>query len=151
MVSTGLPDLLNGHSLAPRRAMNKTILLLVSDSGIRGAICEALKSEGYFVLAASEIDRAARWVKECTPDLLMVRHYTENISGHDAARYLRSLCPGIPVLFVGGILNDPDLENREALLNFEVFPKPYEAAELLDKVREVLSKHSLRSKDTSSV
>ena len=65
--------------------------------------------------------------------------------------YLRNLCPGIPVLFVGGILNDPDLENREALLNFEVFPKPYEAAELLDKVREVLSKHSRRSKVTSSV
>jgi len=113
--------------------MNKTILLLVSDSGIRGAICEALESEGYFVLAASEIDRAARWVKECTPDLLMVRHYAENISGHDAARYLRNLCPEIPVLFVGGILNDPDLESREAILNFEVFPKPYGAAELLDK------------------
>jgi hypothetical protein len=65
--------------------------------------------------------------------------------------YLRRLCPGIPVLLVGGILNDPDLQNREALLNFEVFPKPYEAVELLDKVGEVLSKHSHRSKETSSV
>ena len=122
MVSTGLPDSLNGYSLAARRAMNKTILLLVSDSGIRGTICEALESEGYFVLTASEIDRAARWVKECTPDLLMVRHYTENISGHDAAVYLRSLCPGIPVLLVGGLLNDPGLENREALLNLRFSP-----------------------------
>ena len=131
--------------------MSKTILLKVSDSGIRGAICEALESEGYFVLAASEIDRAARWVKECTPDLLMVRHYTESMSGHDAAVYLRSLCPGIPVLLVGGILNDPDLGDRESLLNFEVFPKPYKAVELLGKVKEVLSKHPPRSKETSSV
>jgi DNA-binding NtrC family response regulator len=131
--------------------MNKTILLLASDSGIRGAISEALESKGYFVLATSEIGGAVKWVKECTLDLLMVGHYTENISGHDAAKYLRGLCPGIPVLLVGGLLNDPGLENREALLNFEVFPKPYKAVELLDKVKEVLSKHSLRSKETSSV
>jgi len=131
--------------------MNKTILLLASDSGIRGAICEALESEGYFVLEASEIGRAAKWVKECTPDLLMVGHYTENISGHDAAMYLRSLCPGIPVLLVGGLLNDPGLENREALLNFEVFPQPYKAVELLDRVKEVLDKRSLRLKESSSV
>jgi DNA-binding NtrC family response regulator len=130
--------------------MNKTILLLASDSGIRAAIRKALESEGYFVLATSEIGGAVKWVKECTPDLL-VGHYTENISGHDAAKYFRSLCPGIPVLLVGGLLNDPGLENREALLNFEVFPKPYKAVELLDKVQEVLCKHSLRTKETSSV
>jgi DNA-binding NtrC family response regulator len=126
--------------------MNKTILLLSSDSGIRKAICRALESKGYFVLTASEIGRAVKWVKQCTPDLLIVGHYTENISGHDAAAYVRKLCPGIPVLLVGGILNDPGLENREALLNFEVFPRPYKAAELLDKVNEVLTKRSLRSK-----
>jgi DNA-binding NtrC family response regulator len=131
--------------------MNETILLLASDSGIRGAICEALESKGYFVLAASAIGGAIKWVKECTPNLLIVGHYTETISGHDAAKYLRSLCPGIPVLLVGGLLNSPGLENREALLKFEVFPKPYEAVELLDKVKEMLSKHSLRSKETSSV
>jgi len=125
--------------------MKKTILLLSSDSGICKAICQALESKGYFVLSASEIGRAVKWATECTPDLMIVGHYTESISGHEAAAYVRKLCPGIPVLLVGGILNDPGLENREALLNFEVFPRPYTAAELLDKVSEVLARHSLRS------
>ncbi len=120
--------------------MKATILLLVSDSVSRNAIAKALESVGYFVLPAAEIDRAVKWIEECKPDLLMVRHYTENISGHDAAVYLRKLCPGIPVLLVGGLLDDPALENRESLHHFEVFPKPYKAAELLEKVKEILTK-----------
>ena len=130
--------------------MNKTILLLASDSDICKAIGRALESKGYFVLTANEISRAAKWVKECTPDLLILGHYTESMSGHEAAMYLRRLCPGIPVLLVGGLLDDPHLKIREAVRNFEIFPKPYSAAELLDKVKEVLAKHSPQSKVGSS-
>jgi len=89
-------------------------------------------------------------MEECTPDLLMVGHYTENLSGHDAAVYLRKLCPGIPVLLVGGLLDDPGLTNREELRNFEIFPNPYKATELLERVKKVLNKSSLRAKADSS-
>jgi DNA-binding NtrC family response regulator len=122
--------------------MSKTILVLASDADVRNAICSALKSGGYFVLPADEISRAAKWMKECTPDLLVVRHYTENLSGHDAAVYLRKLCPGVPVLLVGGLPDDPGLTNREELRNFEIFPKPFKTTELLKKVGEVLTKSS---------
>ena len=122
--------------------MNEIILFLASDSVIRKAICKALESKGYCVLTASDVGGAAECLKDCTPDLLMVRHYTESVPGHDAAVYLRKSIPGIPVLLVGGLLDDPSLEDREALQGFEVFPKPFKAAELLDKVKEVLSKHS---------
>jgi hypothetical protein len=50
------------------------------------------------------------------------------------------MCPGVPVLIVGGILDDDELTNREFLQRFEVFPKPFKAAELLDKVKDVLLK-----------
>lgn len=131
--------------------MKKTILLLVSDSAIRSAISKSLQSEGYFVMEADAIDRAVKWVKEYSPDMLIARHYTQNISGHDAAVYLRRLCPGMPVLLVGGLLDDPGLENREALQGFEIFPKPYKAAELLARVNEVLARSAIRSKaDVSS-
>jgi DNA-binding NtrC family response regulator len=129
--------------------MKATILLLASDTGIRNAIENALKAAGYFVLPAGEISRAIKWMEECAPDLLMVGHYTESISGHDAAVYLRKLCPGIPVLLVGGLLDDPGLMNREELRHFEIFPRPYKAAELLEKVKEVLTRRSLRTKADS--
>lgn len=126
--------------------MNETILLLASDRGSSNVIRKALESGGYSVLSASNIGAAADLLKAHTFDLLMVRPYTESVSGHDAAIYLRRQCPGIPVLIVAGLLDDIGLEDREAIQEFEVFPKPFKAVELLEKVREVLLKCSLRDK-----
>ena len=126
--------------------MKETILVLVSDSVIGKVICKALESKGYCVLMASDTGGAAALLKECTPDLLIVRPYTESMSGHDAAVYLRRRCPGIPVLIVGGFLDDVSLENREFLQRFEIFPKPFRAAELLDKVAEMLINRSLHER-----
>jgi DNA-binding NtrC family response regulator len=125
---------------------SETILLLASDAVIRKVICEALESQGYFVLTAHDLSSAKEWLKECTPHLLMIRHYIESVPGHEAAMYLRSIRPGIPVLMVGGLLDHPGLENREILHGFEIFPRPFQAAELLDKVKEMLLKYSLRNK-----
>jgi hypothetical protein len=62
------------------------------------------------------------------------------MSGHDAAMYLRTKCAKMKVLLVGGLLDDDRLHYREALQGFEIFPKPYTRAELLEKVKEVLNK-----------
>jgi DNA-binding response OmpR family regulator len=130
----------------PRKDLNTTILFLASDAPIRKVISEVLDSEGYVVMPASDVAGAVDQLKESSPDLLIVRHYTEGISGHDAAMYLRTMCPGIPVLLLGGLLDDDRLENPELLEGFEIFPKPFEAAELLEKVKDVLVKHSTRNK-----
>jgi DNA-binding response OmpR family regulator len=95
--------------------MSQTILFLASDPDIRRVICKALESEGYYVESAGDVGTAEDWLKRLKPDLLMVRHYTESISGYDAAVFLRNACPGIPVLMVGGLLDDIHLQNREAL------------------------------------
>jgi hypothetical protein len=60
--------------------------------------------------------------------------------GHEAAMYLRTKCPGMRVLMVGGLLDDERLRYRSELQGIEVFPKPYSAADLLQKVKDVLSK-----------
>lgn len=125
--------------------MNEIILFLASAPVIRKAICNALESKGYIVMTASDLSHAVECLEKYTPDLLLVRHYTESVPGHEAAMYLRKTRPGIPVLLVGGLLDDPSLEDRENLRGFEVFPKPFTATELLDKVRDVLDKHSLRN------
>jgi hypothetical protein len=41
---------------------------------------------------------------------------------------------------LGGLLDDERLEYRAAQQGFEVFPKPYTTAALLQEVRYVLSK-----------
>ena len=121
--------------------MKETILLLASEPVIRRAIGEALEARGYCVLQAGAIDQAVDFLKSYNPDLLMVRHYTQSMPGHDAAVYLRKIRPGLPVLVVGGLLNDSGLADRAAVHEFEIFPKPYNADELVDKVRELLARN----------
>ena len=120
--------------------MKTTILLLVSDPVVRAVMEEALTREGYTVLSTGDLGKAVDRLKECTPDLLITRTYVQNMSGHDAAMYLRTKRPKMRVLLVGGLLDDDRLHYREALQGFDVFPKPYTKAEMLEKVAEVLRK-----------
>jgi CheY-like chemotaxis protein len=117
-----------------------TILLLVSDPVVRAVLQETLEGAGYTVLSTGELGQAVDRLKRSTPDLLITRTYVQNLTGHDAAIYLRTKCVKMRVLIVGGLLDDDRLRNRELLQGFEVYPKPYAATELLQKVKEVLSK-----------
>ena len=126
--------------IVDKSLMKTAILLLVSDPIIRSVLEETLEREGYMVLATGDLGQAVDRLKECSPDLLITRTYVQSLSGHDAAMYLRTKCLKMRVLIVGGLLDDLRLQHREALQGFEVFPKPYAAAELLQKVKDVLSK-----------
>ena len=117
-----------------------TILLLVSDPVVRSVLKETLEREGHTVLAAGDLGTAVDRLKESAPDLLITRTYVEGLPGHDAAIYLRTKCPAMRVLILGGLLDDDRLQYREALQRFDVFPKPYTAAMLLQEVKHVLSK-----------
>ena len=123
-----------------RSLMKTTILLLVSDSVVRSILKETLEREGYTVLATGDLGQAVDRLQECIPDLLITRTYIESLPGHEAAMYLRTKCPGLRVLMLGGLLDDERLEYRAAQQGFEVFPKPYTTAALLQEVRYVLSK-----------
>jgi len=120
--------------------MKATILLLVSDPIVRSVLQETLEREGYTVKATRDLGQAVDRLKECTPDLLITRTYVESLPGHEAARYLRTKCMKMKVLMLGGLLDDERLRYRAALQGFEIFPKPYTAAELLQEVQAVLSR-----------
>jgi DNA-binding response OmpR family regulator len=120
--------------------MNTTILLLASDQLVRAVMKETLEREGYMVLSTGDIGTALDRLNESTPNLLITRTYVSEMSGYQAAKYLRTKCVSMKVLIVGGLLVDDRLQNRDELAGFEVFPKPYSAAEFIDKVKEVLSK-----------
>ncbi len=126
--------------MADHSLLNTTILLLVSDPLVLSVLQETLELEGYMVLVAGDLGQAVDRLKETAPDLLITRTYVQNMPGHEAAMYLRTKCPGMRVLMVGGLLDDERLRYRSELQGIEVFPKPYSAADLLQKVKDVLSK-----------
>jgi len=69
---------------------------------------------------------------------LIVRPYIDGMSGHMAAQYLRSRCPGLPVLMVGGFVEDDRTRVRKEIGDFHIFPQPFTADELLRTVKDVL-------------
>jgi DNA-binding response OmpR family regulator len=127
-------------TVADHTLMNATILLLASDPVVRSVLADILEREGYVVMPCGDLGQAVDRLKTCRPNLLITRSYVQSLPGHEAAMYLRTICPGIRVLMVGGLLDDTRLKYRAELQGFEVFPKPYSAAELLTKVKEVLNK-----------
>jgi DNA-binding NtrC family response regulator len=139
-METGHLQLLDGMNVSDHSLMNTTILLLVSDPLVRSVLEETLELAGYMVHATGDLGQAVDWLKESEPDLLITRTYVQGLPGHDAAIYLLTKCPKMRILIVGGLLDDDRLRNREELKGFEVFPKPYSVAELLQKVKYVMSK-----------
>ena len=114
------------------------VLLLGSEPINRAIMKEVLEGAGYGVLAAGDLGTAVNMLAECQIDLLLTHPYIEDIPGHEAARYLRARNPQMGVLMVAGFLNDDRIQYRAELEDFEIFPVPFTAAQLLEKVEEVL-------------
>jgi DNA-binding NtrC family response regulator len=114
------------------------ILLLGSEPIVRAVMKEVLEHAGYVVLATGNLGTAVDALSDCRIDLLITHPYVDNITGHQAAKYLRGKNPLMGVLIVTGFLDDDRLQYRAGLEGFEIFPPPYTAAQLVEKVEEVL-------------
>ena len=117
----------------------KTILLLMSDPLVRSVVCETLERAGYLVVPTGDLGSALDWLRQSTPDLLITRTYVSSLPGHEAASYLRAKRPLMRVLILGGLLDDDRLRHRQELAGFDVFPKPYSGAQLIEKIKEMLN------------
>lgn len=125
--------------MAAKSPTETTILVLISEPLLRVVIQEVLERAGYLVMSTGDLGTAVDRTRECKPDMLVISPYVDNISGHDAARYLQARCPTMRLLMVAGLLADDRLEYRAELERIEIFPKPFGAQELVDKVRLVMS------------
>jgi len=117
---------------------NANILLLISDPLMRTILQETLERAGYVVVSAGDVGSAVDRVKELRPDLLIVRPYVASMPGHMAAQYLRTRCPGLPVMIVTGYMDDQRIRDEHELNEFFMFPKPFAREDLLANVKEVL-------------
>jgi DNA-binding NtrC family response regulator len=120
------------------RTQTNTILLLGSEPVIRLVMKEALENAGYVVMATGSLGTAVDMLADSKFGLLITHPYIDNISGHDAAKYLRARNPHMGVLVVAGLLDDDRIRYRANLEGFAIFPAPFTAAQLVKTVDEVL-------------
>ncbi len=114
------------------------ILLLGSEPVIRSVMKEALERAGYVVLATGSLGVALDTLASSRVELLITHPYVANIPGHEAAKYLRSRNPQMGILIVAGLLVDDRLQYRADIEKFEIFPPPFTAAQLIEKVEQIL-------------
>jgi DNA-binding NtrC family response regulator len=122
----------------PKRFDTNAILLLGSEPLVRQVMKEALENAGYVVLATGSLGTAVDMLGDSKAGLLIIPPYIDNIPGHEAAKYLRARNPLMGILIVAGFLDDDRIRYRAKLEGFEIFPPPFPASQLIEKVREVL-------------
>jgi DNA-binding response OmpR family regulator len=116
---------------------NCCILLLDSDPTTRAVLHDVLHRAGYLVIEAGDLGVAVDRIKMSRPDLLLVRPYISSMTGANAAKYLRTKCPGLSVLMVDGFVKDDRTSVQSEVHEMHLFPKPFAPEDLLDKVKEV--------------
>jgi DNA-binding response OmpR family regulator len=114
------------------------ILLLDSEPLTRAGLRDALDAAGYLVTVAGDLGEAVDRVTEMRPDLLIVRPYINSMPGRMAAEYLRTRRHGLPVLIVGGFIDDGRIKVENEIDDFYSFPKPFTREDLIAKVKDVL-------------
>jgi PAS domain S-box-containing protein len=131
---------------APRPASlrgTETILLVEDEESVRGFIRTLLERSGYAVLDASNGHEAIDIVsaRGSAIHLLVTDVVMPRMSGRELAENVRSISPGIRLLYVSGYTDDAVFRHgmTEGEINF--IQKPFRSMDFLRKVREILDEH----------
>jgi two-component system cell cycle sensor histidine kinase/response regulator CckA len=122
-------------------AAGHTLLLVEDDDSVREVAVRIFRSAGYLTLAARDASEALHILAVHTEpiSLIVTDVVLVGMGGRDLASNALKIRPGIPILFTSGHTDDLVLAHgvRENVVHF--LSKPYTAASLTAKVRDVLN------------
>lgn len=118
----------------------KTILLVEDSAGLRNLATRVLEPAGYTVLGAAGGEEALGLLErqEKPVHLLLTDVVMPGMSGRQLAERLRQTHPQMKVLYVSGYTSDTVVRHGVLEAQASFLNKPFTAAGLLRKVREVL-------------
>lgn len=121
---------------------SETVLLAEDDEMVRRLTTSILQRAGYSVISAADgleaVEQFSRNHREI--DLAVLDVVMPKLGGKQACERIREKAPQLPVIFASGYSEDvisPDHVLEEGVL---LIQKPYEADELLHKIRESLER-----------
>jgi two-component system cell cycle sensor histidine kinase/response regulator CckA len=119
----------------------ETILIVEDEEVVREMAAKVLKKNGYKVIAAvTGGDALLQCQKMKEPvDMVLTDVIMPGISGPEFADELRKLWPDIKVLFMSGYTADAIMNQKTLEPGTPFIGKPFRMAELLKKVRDVLT------------
>ena len=115
-----------------------TIVVVDSEPVVRSVVTSILRKAGHSVYDTGDFDDALRLVGEFRPDLVVTNVFLRGVTGHDAMLILKTRFPKLSVLMVSGLPDEKVISTWTGKTGFDVFPKPFQAKELLRKIQQVL-------------
>jgi CheY-like chemotaxis protein len=121
-------------------AGSETILLVEDEEAVRALAGKVLEDRGYKVLESTSPEHALLLARQRQEPihLLLTDLVLPGISGRKVAECLASLQPSIKVLYMSGYTDDSVVRNSVMEANAAFLQKPFTAASMARKVREVL-------------
>ena len=125
----------------PAARPRATVLVVDDEEPLLKLVALCLEREGYAVLTAPNGEAALR-VLEARPepiDLLLTDWRMPGMGGEELLAHFRALHSAVPVLVMSSCAHEPDFGRRLVASGAGVLAKPFRAAELAARVREVLA------------
>ena len=129
----GVPD-------ARPRTGTETILLVEDEMSLLETVRETLVGCGYRIIATNDPDKVLALAADHDgPIHLLLTDLTmPGMSGRELAEIVQSRRPGMRTLYMSGYADDTGILNGTSVSNHSFLEKPFTAAVLTDKVRQVL-------------
>jgi len=138
-VSSAVVDAPQAEPLAERIG-GESILVVEDAEGVRGLMVSVLRDRGYSVLTAANANEALRVARNAERiDLLLTDVVMPGITGPKLAEKMRSLKPGLRVLYTSGYTENVVVHRGVLKPGFHYLAKPFTPESLASKVNEVLS------------
>ena len=118
----------------------KTILVIDDETIVLSVAQAMLPRHGYTVLAAQNGDEALGFFEKwpnIAIDLALVDINLPLMDGFEVADRLRELRPGLPVIFISGYSQDPELR-PERTKDIALISKPFTSAKLVAAIESAL-------------
>ena len=123
----------------------ETILVVDDELEVLALVADVLQAKGYTVLSASDPREALRLARTRSEPihLLLTDVVMPFMNGRELAEEVRSICPGIKLLFMSAYTTDVIEDYGIRITPGEPFVvKPFTVVALASKVRAVLDYHS---------
>ena len=118
-----------------------TILLVEDEADLRDVAATVLRSHGYSVLEARNGAEALEIFAGLPPDslrLVITDVAMPELNGRELAQRIHAQSPWLPVLFVSGYTDDPELRGAMGALEADFLAKPFSSRQLLERVKRLL-------------
>lgn len=122
----------------PERAYAPRVLVVDDDPALRQMIAELMSYEGFQVVEVESAVGLTDLVRETQPDVVLLDHRMQPVSGLDALQALRASGEQVPVVMLTGVPPDELLESAVDTGADDYVVKPFSDSVLVAHVRAIL-------------